>query len=112
MPNFANLLISFKEDTTFTIGTMEFYTEVFDQEEPINIVQLTIEDTLWNVSLYEIIMGVFGFGVTSMVISFFAFIIIKYKRRNQGQMVSVNQSRVYFDPSMHDIQSYKVRKLK
>ena len=49
----------------FTFEDIEFHAKGFTQENPKKIVQLTLKNSFWNVSLYDIIMGVIGFGVTS-----------------------------------------------
>ena len=97
-----NILLSFKDDTTFNIESTIFSTEGFKQVDTVQIVQLTIDDDLWNLSLYNIFIGVITFGISSSIIAIFAFFDVKYKHRNQTQMVRINQSRVYFDPTCVD----------
>ena len=54
--------MSFDEDTTFKIDETEFFAMELEQNETVKIVQLKIEDSLWNITLYEIVMGCFAFG--------------------------------------------------
>ena len=102
LPRFTNILISFNKDTTFTIEDREFHANGFTQDEPIKIVKLTLENSFWNISLYDILMYVIGFAVTSIAIAIISYFGIKYKRKRESRLVRVNRSRVYFDPSMHD----------
>ena len=46
LPKFTNILMFFREDTTFKINETEFNTLSFDQEDKIEIVQLTLQDSL------------------------------------------------------------------
>ena len=98
LPNFVNILLSFKEDITFNIEDTVFSIEGFEQEVPVQVVQLIIDDDLWSLSVYNIFIGILSFAISSGILTLFAFCVIRYKRRNETQMVRINQSRVYFDP--------------
>ena len=67
-----------------------------EQNETVKIVQLKIKDSLWNITLYEIVMGCFAFGLTSLTITIISVVVVKYRKKKQTGLVRVNRSRVYF----------------
>ena len=96
LPLYTNILMSFDEDTTFKIDETEFFAMEFEQNETVKMVHLKIEDSLWSVTLYDIVMGCFAFGLTSLTITIISIVIVKYRKKKQTGLVRVNRSRVYF----------------
>ncbi len=96
LPLYTNILMSFDEDTTFKIDETEFFAMEFEQNETVKMVHLKIQDSLWSVTLYDIVMGCFAFGLTSLTITIISIVIVKYRKKKQTGLVRVNRSRVYF----------------
>jgi len=102
LPIYANILISFNKDTTFVVNNIEFFAAEFDQEEQIKITHLKLEDTLWSVEIYYTLVGLLGFGLSTLIITIVTVIVVKFKKRKQRKLVRVNRSRVYFDPNVDE----------
>ena len=102
LPLYANILVSFNKDTTFVVNNTEFFATEFDQEEQIKITHLKLEDSLWNIEIYYAVVGLLGFGLSTLIITIVTVIVVKYKKRKQRRLVRVNRSRVYFDPNVDE----------
>ena len=102
LPIYANILISFNKDTTFVVNNIEFFAAEFDQEEQIKITHLKLEDSLWSVEIYYTLVGLLGFGLSTLIITIVTVIVVKFKKRKQRKLVRVNRSRVYFDPNVDE----------
>ena len=102
LPIYANILISFNKDTTFVVNNIEYFAAEFDQEEQIKITHLKLEDSLWSVEIYYTLVGLLGFGLSTLIITIVTVIVVKFKKRKQRKLVRVNRSRVYFDPNVDE----------
>ena len=102
LPIYANILISFNKDTTFVVNNIEFFAAEFDQEEQIKITHLKLEDSLWSVEIYYTLVGLLGFGLSTLIFTIVTVIVVKFKKRKQRKLVRVNKSRVYFDPNVDE----------
>jgi hypothetical protein len=102
LPIYANILISFNKDTTFVVNNIEYFAAEFDQEEQIKIIHLKLEDSLWSVEIYYTLVGLLGFGLSTLIITIVTVIVVKFKKRKQRKLVRVNRSRVYFDPNVDE----------
>ena len=88
LPLYANILISLNKDTTFVVNNIEFFAA-----------ELKLEDSLWSVEIYYTLVGLLGFGLSTLIITIVTVIVVKYKKRKQRILVRINKSRVYFDPN-------------
>ena len=91
LPLYANILISLNKDTTFVVNNIEFFAA-----------ELKLEDSLWSVEIYYTLVGLLGFGLSTLIITIVTVIVVKYKKRKQRRLVRVNRSRVYFDPNVDE----------
>ena len=88
LPLYANILISLNKDTTFVVNNIEFFAA-----------ELKLEDSLWSVEIYYTLVGLLGFGLSTLIITIVTVIVVKYKKHKQRILVRINKSRVYFDPN-------------
>ena len=104
LPLYTNVLVSFDKDTTFKINGTEFFANAFDQNSTVKIIELKINDSLWEFNLYNIIVGSCAFGLTSLAITILSVVIVKCRKQKSSpkRMVRINNSKVYFDPGSQE----------
>ena len=103
----TNYILSFNMNTTFFIDNIEYYADGFNQSEKLKLNKLQINTEKWSLNMYDIVIGVLGFGLSSLILTIVvALIVHKYKKQNEATpAIRINRSRIYYSASRQQTSS-------